>query len=114
MKKFLFLFILFVLSFSINFANASFDWNDNNTTVKITRFYPNPASSYINFEFQSTLEKGCTLQLFNSIGKKINEIEIKSNKLTITLENYYRGIYFFLVCDKYGKILDSAKFQVVK
>jgi hypothetical protein len=114
MKKLYTLLFVFLFSVSVNVADANTYWNNDLGTVKITRFYPNPASSFINFEFQRLLEKGCVLQLYNAIGKKVSEIAVTGNKLTISLDNYYRGIYFFLLCDKNGRIIDSAKFQVVK
>lgn len=82
--------------------------------TKITRFYPNPASSFINFEFQRSLEKGHTLQIYSFIGNKIKELPVSGLKTTILLDGYYRGIYCFRLSDKTGKIIDSGKFQVVR
>ena len=38
---------------------------------KFVKFYPNPAVSVISFEFQKTIERGYTLQIFNFLGKKV-------------------------------------------
>ncbi len=116
MKKIYTLFLLMVMLAATGYANG------NNTgvlfsdgQVKITRFYPNPASSFINFEFQKNLEKGYTLQLYSFIGNKVSEIQLNgSNKITIPLDGFFRGIYLFQLRDKSGKMIESGKFQVVK
>jgi len=82
--------------------------------TKITRFYPNPATFFINFEFQRSLDKGHTLQIYSFIGNKIAEQPVSGSKITLSLEGYFRGIYCFRISDKSGKIIDSGKFQVVK
>ncbi|WP_315820654.1 hypothetical protein [Paraflavitalea speifideaquila] len=38
--------------------------------TKIIRFYPNPATSFITFDFQRGYDKSYTLQIFNLPGKK--------------------------------------------
>lgn len=82
--------------------------------VKI-KFYPNPASTVINFEFtKSNPEATYTLQVFNFIGKKVSEIVVSNNKTTVNLDNYFRGVYIFQLRDKTGRIIESGKFQVVK
>lgn len=82
--------------------------------TKITRFYPNPASSFIKFEYSKILEKGHTLVLYNFIGKKVSEIQISGTATTVLLDGFFRGIYIFQIRDKNAQIVDSGKFQVVK
>jgi hypothetical protein len=43
-------------------------------------------------------------------------IEMKATepKLTISLTDFYRGVYIFQVRDGQGNIVESGKFQVVK
>ena len=88
----------------------------NNTievAVKISKFYPNPATSFISFEFEGA-DKNYTFQIYNFLGKKMVDEPIANSKLSFTLENYYRGLYIFQVRDKGGNIVESGKFQVVK
>jgi hypothetical protein len=87
--------------------------NTIEVAIKIVRFFPNPASSVINFEFNST-DKSYTLQIYNFLGKKMSEEQINNNKLTYNLDNYYRGLYIFQVRNKGGNIIESGKFQVIK
>lgn len=85
----------------------------NATDSKIVKLYPNPASSVIYFEF-SNLDKTTSFQVFNFMGKKVYELQNISNKNTVDLSNFYRGVYIFQLRDKNGKIVESGKFQVVK
>jgi hypothetical protein len=81
--------------------------------VKVLKFYPNPASSVINFEFLKPVQKDLTLQVFNFIGKKVFELNGVSQKTTVPLNDFYRGVYIFQLRDKSGRIVESGKFQVV-
>lgn len=83
--------------------------------VKV-RFFPNPASSMINFEFSKTSsETTYTLQVFNFIGKKVTEVLVTNNKTTLQLDNFFRGVYVFQLKEtKTGRIIESGKFQVAK
>lgn len=80
----------------------------------IVKFYPNPATSFITFDFQRGYDKSLNLQIFNFIGKKVQEITNISPKTTVNLNDFYRGIYIFQLKDKNGKVIDSGKFQVSK
>ena len=78
------------------------------------RFYPNPATSVINFDFQKNVDKSYSLQIFNFMGKKVYELKNLSSKMNIELNDFYRAIYIFQLKDKNGSILESGKFQVNK
>jgi hypothetical protein len=80
----------------------------------VVKFYPNPATSIITFDFQRGYDKSMNLQIFNFIGKKVQEINIESPKTTVNLNDFYRGMYIFQLKDKNGKVIDSGKFQVSK
>lgn len=104
--------MVFVSSYVIDTAA----WTDpTDGTVKYTHLYPNPATSYINFTFDKSVDKNYTLQLFNFIGRKMADIRITDSKLTITLDdNYLRGLYIYQLRDQTGRIVESGKFQVDK
>jgi hypothetical protein len=87
---------------------------DNEQPAKIVKFYPNPATTTINFELPKGYEKSCSIQLFNFMGKKVAEINATSNRINYSLDGLYRGIYIFQLRDKFGKVVDSGKFQVVR
>ncbi|HLP37518.1 T9SS type A sorting domain-containing protein [Lacibacter sp.] len=82
--------------------------------VKVVRFYPNPASSFINFEFKQTRLSDYSFKVFNFIGKKVLEINNLTPRTVVNLNDYFRGVYIFQLTDRSGKVVESGKFQVVK
>ena len=82
--------------------------------IKIVKYYPNPATSYINFEFSADYNSSYTLTIYNFIGKKIEDVKGNAQKITISLTDYYRGLYIYQLRDKKGNIIESGKFQVTK
>ncbi len=82
--------------------------------VRSVKFYPNPAVSFINFEFQTSAYKSYNLLIFNFIGKKVIELKPAAEKITVPLTDFYRGVYVFQLRDAKGNIVESGKFQVVK
>ena len=114
MKKIYVLLLLATLITGSGFTTSDTVIGYSESQTRITRYYPNPASSYITFEFQKTIERGYTLQVYNFMGKKVEQIALSNSRVTVSLENYFRGVYIFQLSDKSGKIIDSGKFQVVK
>ncbi|MFY7964756.1 MAG: T9SS type A sorting domain-containing protein [Chitinophagaceae bacterium] len=106
------LFILGTGNLTPSFANNDLFGND--PKIRIIQCYPNPASVNINFEFNLPVEKNAVITVYNFIGKKVDEIKVTSNKIGLSLDNYYRGLYVYQLRDKQGLLLESGKFQVVK
>jgi hypothetical protein len=82
--------------------------------AKVLKMFPNPAVDFINFEFIRPVQKDLTLQVFNFIGKKVLEVSVVSQKISVPLNDLYRGVYIFQLRDKSGRIVESGKFQVNK
>jgi hypothetical protein len=83
--------------------------------AKIQRFYPNPATQYIHFQFDPSVDKSYTLEVYNFIGRKMNSQRVTNTKLTIYFDdNYFRGLYIFQLKDRAGRIIESGKFQVAR
>ena len=80
----------------------------------IVRLYPNPATTIITFDFQKSPEKGHSIQLYNFLGKKVYEASNLSQRTTIPLSDYIRGVYIYQLYDRAGKLVESGKFQVSK
>ena len=113
LKRLLYI-LLFIASFSFSSVaqvKVSLKESDVATSLK---FYPNPAVSFINFEFDNNYDKSYTLYIFSFIGKKIVELKFTENKITVPLSDFYRGVYIFQFRDKQGNVIESGKFQVVK
>ena len=81
---------------------------------RIVRFYPNPATSVINFDFIPGTEKNYNFQVFSFLGKKVVELNNLTPKTSINLSDFFRGVYIFQLRDKNGKVVDTGKFQVSK
>ncbi|MEO6819025.1 MAG: T9SS type A sorting domain-containing protein [Ginsengibacter sp.] len=108
-------YILLLLFAGLHFnANAQSKKTLVAETDKTVRFYPNPAISYINFEFEKNYDNNNSLIIYNFLGKKILEQKIGEQKINVSLTNFFRGIYIFQLCDQQGKVIESGKFQVAK
>jgi len=101
----------FTVDYSVLFPTS----NNGDTPNKIQRFYPNPATQYIQFEFDKSVDKSYTLEIYNFIGRKMANTVVNNSKLTIYFDdNYYRGLYIFQLRDRTGRIIESGKFQVIR
>ena len=114
MKKIYYIFIFTVLFNLGSLAQGKIVAGAAEPAVKFMRFFPNPAVSVINFEFQRGFDKYYTFQIFNFIGKKVLDLKTVTPKINIPLTDFFRGVYIYQLRDRTGKIIDSGKFQVVK
>ena len=113
MKKTIYILILLI---GINFTSFAQTKNpaQGEPIAKLIKPYPIPATTAINFEFLYGYGKTFTLQIYNVMGKKVNEFNKIPPMMTVPLDDFYRGMYLYQLRDKDGKIIDSGKFQVVK
>ena len=106
-------FLLLIAGFCM-FAFGFYIPDQTTPTAQVIKCYPNPATSFVNFEFPKNIDKTNTLLVFSFVGKKMTEVPVSINKITVTLTNYYRGVYVFQLRDKGGNIVESGKFSVIK
>jgi len=114
LKKIFYIFILFFTLSNIAFGQNRTALDPTVTNSRFIRFYPNPATAVINFDFQKGYSSNYTLLIFNFMGKKIYELKNTPSRININLEDFYRGIYIYQLRNQNGAILESGKFQVVK
>jgi hypothetical protein len=81
---------------------------------RIMKIYPNPATTYITFDFDKNAEKGYSIQIFSFLGRKMYENQNLASKTTVDLSDFNRGVYIYHLIDRNGKIIESGKFQVSK
>lgn len=112
MKKLLLISSIILFTATYSHGQTRSPLQDGNGSI--VRFYPNPAISIITFDFQKSLEKGHTIQLYNFLGKKVYEAVNFNQRTTINLSDYTRGVYIYQLFDKTGKLVESGKFQVSK
>jgi len=86
----------------------------HDASQRIMKLYPNPAVSFIKFDFEKNYERNYSLQIINFIGKQVFEIKNLNPSSTIDLSSYTRGVYIYQLKDRYGKLIESGKFQVSK
>ena len=84
------------------------------TEEKLIKLYPNPAVAYVTFDIQKDISKGYSIQIYNFLGKKMNETQNIIQKTTVLLDEFNRGVYIYHLRDQNGKIIESGKFQVSK
>lgn len=113
MKKSIYILILLIGITFTSFAQNKQD-ADQVSQAKLIKFYPNPASAVINFDYVRGYDKSYSLQIFNFMGKKVYELKNTPSRINVNLDEFYRGIYVFQVRDKNGSIIESGKFQVIK
>lgn len=113
LRKYFYILILFIGITFTAFAQSKTP-GPGEPVAKLIKPYPIPATTVINFEFLYGYDKSFSFQIYNFMGKKVNEMNAISKKITLPLDDFYRGIYIYQLRDKEGKIIDSGKFQVVK
>ena len=113
MKRFL---LIVSILFTITaYSQSRTSFANVGTQASILRFYPNPATSVITFDFQRSYEKGYSIQIYNAVlGRKMIEQSNITDKTTIDLSNFTRGVYVYQLFDRSGKLVETGKFQVSK
>jgi hypothetical protein len=110
--------ILAILSFIllINFTVTAQESRgpSQDGTKSIMKIYPNPAVSFIKFDFQKDYERGFTLHVMNFIGRQVHEAKNINASTTIDLSAFNRGVYIYQLKDQTGKLIESGKFQVAR
>ena len=71
--------------------------------------YPNPATTVINFENKNA-QKGNTLLILDNIGKIMHYAELPMSTITIDLNQYANGIYFYEIYNANGSQSQTGKF----
>ena len=115
MKQISFILILIIgINFTSFAQNRTFS-DEVGVQTKYIKSYPNPASTVVNFEFQKGYSKLYSIQVLNSIGKKMFEAKNIPSLLSINLkeEKFYRGIYIYQLIDKNGVVVESGKILIV-
>ena len=109
--------LISILSFFLLISIQSQAQSSKNSPVpdgseRLIKMYPNPATSFITFDLQKDVDKGLSIQLYSLIGKKMFETLNVKEKVTVSLEDFNRGVYIYHLIDRNGKLVESGKFQV--
>lgn len=107
--------IFYILIFIVGLNFTSFaQTKSTDPAAKLLKFYPNPATTVINFDFLHGYDKSYSFQIYAFMGKKVYEVNNTPPRISVTLDDFYRGIYLYKLLDKNGKVIESGKFIVVK
>ena len=106
--------ILFFTLFTALFAPAHASVERLQAVDPILRFYPNPATTVVTFDFQKGYDKGYSIQVYSFLGKKMYEAANINASTKLNLSEFTRGVYIYQLRDRSGKIIESGKFQVSK
>jgi hypothetical protein len=79
---------------------------------RISRCYPNPASSHIQFDIRRPSGTPLRLCVYNFLGRKVADLTRVGSNVRLDLGTFTRGIYIYQLLDREGRVLESGKFQV--
>ena len=110
--------IFYIVIFTFTITSGAFSQGKPSVSLdqssKYIHFYPNPAVTTINFEFDKGYDRSSSFQIYNFIGKKVYDAKAVSSKINVILTDFNRGVYIYQLRDKSGQIIESGKFQVIK
>jgi len=113
LNKIVYIFIVLIgLTFTTHAQSRIASSGDQ--TAKLIKVYPIPATTVINFDFQQGYDKSYSFQIYNFVGIKVYERKTTSPQMSISLSEFFRGVYFYRLLDRNGKFIESQRFQVVK
>lgn len=88
----------------IEFSNLKFtNAKDNVTNQRWVTIYPNPAATQLNFDFANDVQ-GERFSIYDNLGKKITEGEVKGMYQNIDISNWYTGFYVLVIEGKNGLV----------
>ncbi len=89
-----------------NTALPKHHWHQQNTKQKPFKIYPNPAGEFFIIETEN--ESNYTLQIYNLIGKPIQQQTFTKNT-QIDTQNWASGIYLLKITSLNGEVLLQNK-----
>ena len=73
----------------------------------MTNIFPNPSNGIFTIS-KNNLPENSSIAIFNILGEKISDIELKNDLTEIDLSSEAKGIYFYQVFSE-GKIISTGK-----
>ncbi len=94
------------------------DFNDisESTSVKdlntnTLQVYPNPTSGILNFNLT---ENNTTINIIDITGKTLKTVKTNSTKVSVNLNTFANGLYFYNVIDNEGNTVATNRFVIAK
>lgn len=76
------------------------------------KIYPNPASTYVYFDWDNTIHSKVILNIFDVNGKIIEQVNSSNQQEKINLANWAAGLYYYEFMNRDGQTLNCGKFLV--
>lgn len=110
------IFYIFIFIIGLNFTSLA--QNKTSTTedgtAKLIKLYPIPATSVINFDFVTGYDRSYSFEVYNFTAKKVYELKSPPQKITLSLNDFTRGFYYYQLRDKTGRLIETQRFLVLK
>lgn len=85
----------------------------NNSPISLTRLYPNPSSSIVNYEIVSDNSQTFSVEIFDLGGRKISTqalvLNTGINQRQVNISNFPAGTYILQFKDTQGNIIEKVK-----
>jgi len=112
--KQIFYILIFIIGLNFTSASQNKSSSPGDGTEKLIKLYPIPATTVINFDFVNGYDKSFSFEIYNYIGKKVYELKSPPQKITLLLNDFSRGFYFYQLRDNSGRLIETARFLVLK
>ena len=83
----------------------------NDLPTSYINVYPNPTNGLITVSVDD-IEIDLRLQLFDNIGKMVNEELIRKKMVELDYSDYSKGLYFVNILDRVGHIVHQSKILI--
>lgn len=113
--KQIFYIIIFIIGLNFtSLAQNKIATPGGNSSEKLIKLYPIPATTVINFDFQKGYDKSFSFLVYNYTGKKVYELKNPPEKIILSLTDFSRGFYYYQLRDKTGRLIETVRFLVLK
>ncbi len=112
--KQIFYIIIFIIGLNFTSLAQNKIATPGNSSEKLIKLYPIPATTVINFDFQSGYDKSMSFQVYNFTGKKVYELKNPPEKIILSLTDFSRGFYYYQLRDKNSRLIETVRFLVLK
>jgi hypothetical protein len=94
------------------FIGSSVNGINNSMFNETISTYPNPTRDDINIK--NIPQEASVIEILDFKGTELRSVEVTSDLMNISTENFQSGIYFYLLLNENGDVLYAGKFNVLE
>jgi hypothetical protein len=79
-----------------------------------TIVFPNPSSGIFNLKISNIEYQISNIEIYNVLGERVYQANLKQNTTQINLSNQSNGIYYYKVVDDQGNLLSADKIVIIR